>query len=206
MHLCCVLAQCHWAAVAAIPMWILCVFIALHAYVRTLRTYLWEDEPFSFFWTCLSLPWPYTSPLPQTYFCLRSQRIFLFTNSKSPPLIILLCSPHHAEYYLHEAKRMKHRADAMVSLKYCISCNSKPQTKVWDKRGTPALLQSQAFLTSEYLAVVESFQKANKLNFIYGYNVLSSAHSVNRLCKQCALVKPGVGTSGKNSLQPVGLE
>jgi len=24
-------------------------------------------------------------------------------------------SPHHAEYYLHEAKRMKHRADAMVS-------------------------------------------------------------------------------------------
>lgn len=31
--------------------------------------------------------------------------------------VCLLClsSPHHAEYYLHEAKRMKHRADAMVS-------------------------------------------------------------------------------------------
>lgn len=28
---------------------------------------------------------------------------------------IHLPSPHHAEYYLHEAKRMKHRADAMVS-------------------------------------------------------------------------------------------
>lgn len=26
-----------------------------------------------------------------------------------------LSRPHHAEYYLHEAKRMKHRADAMVS-------------------------------------------------------------------------------------------
>lgn len=36
-------------------------------------------------------------------------------------LVSFLCvsvrppSPHHAEYYLHEAKRMKHRADAMVS-------------------------------------------------------------------------------------------
>lgn len=61
---CCLLWKCHWAAVAAIPLWIPCMFTALHACMRTVCTY------------CLLLPWPNTSSFPQICFCLRSQRIF----------------------------------------------------------------------------------------------------------------------------------
>lgn len=67
---------------------------------------------------------------------------------------IRLSSPHHAEYYLHEAKRMKHRADAMVS--------PPSLTERWDVAAICFVTQQK--VEKSFISVC-SVQQANKTLF-----------------------------------------